>query len=142
MLTVIEKVIVLQNVDIFADVPTEQLSSLAAIAKEVAFSKDEVIFRVDDPSDSLYVVLDGKIRLHQNEQEISLAGANDVFGTWALFDNEPRVVTATVVEDARLLYIDHDDFIELISDNIRITQGIFKRLVGKLRGLAEHVARK
>ena len=34
MLTVVEKVIFLQNVDVFAEIPTEQLSYLAAIAEE------------------------------------------------------------------------------------------------------------
>ena len=45
MLTVVEKVIVLQNVEIFEDILTEQLSYLAAIAEEASFSKDqEVMF--------------------------------------------------------------------------------------------------
>ena len=66
-------------------------------------------------------------------------GQRDVFGTWALFDNEPRVVTAIVVEDCRVLRILKEDFIELLGDHIKITQGILRKMVKRLRNLVERV---
>ena len=96
MLTVIEKVIFLQNVDVFEAIPTEQLSFLAAIAEEEAFDAGEAIFKIEEPADALYVVLEGKVRLHRGEEEITVAGESEPFGTWALFDAQPRVITATV----------------------------------------------
>lgn len=137
MLTAIEKVIFLQNVDVFSQVPTRELTFLAAIAEEVFLRKGEVVYTVDDPSDALYLVLEGKVRLHREEQEISTAGAKGAFGTWALFDETPRLVTATVVEDARLLRVDREDFYTILADHVRIAEGIFKTLVKRLRGLAD-----
>ena len=67
------------------------------------------------------------------------AGAREAFGTWALLDDEPRVATATVDEDARLLRVDRDDFMELLADHSEITQGVFKTIVGRMRGLLERV---
>ena len=139
MLTIIEKVICLQNVDVFSEIPSEQLSYLAAITEEVSYSAGEEIYKYEEPSDALYVVLDGKVRLHRDDQEILVAGENDSFGTWALFDEKPRVATATASEDARLLRIDREDFYELLSDNVQITEGVVKTLVGRLRGLLEGV---
>lgn len=139
MFTVIEKVIFLQSVDVFSDVPTEQLAYLAAIAEEVAFMKDDGIYSAGEASDSLYLVLEGQVRLHRDGDEIMVAGKNDAFGTWALFDDEPRVATATTLEDTRLLRIDRDDFLELLSDHTEITQGVFKNIVGRLRGLVGRV---
>ncbi len=89
MLTVVEKVISLQSVDIFSEVSTEQLSHLALIANEVNYEAEAVIFEEADPSDSLYLVLDGRVRLHRQELDVTVAAANGVFGTWALFDDEP-----------------------------------------------------
>jgi len=137
MLTTIEKVIFLQNVDVFADVPTEDLAYLAAIAEEIKHEKDDVIYNKDDQSDALYVVLDGKVQLHIDENVVTTAETNDAFGTWALFDEEPRVTTATPLEDSKLIRIDREDFYDLLSDHGQITQAIFKTIVKKFRGLVE-----
>ena len=140
MFTIIEKVIFLQSVDVFSDVPTEQLAYVAAIAEEVTYLRDESIYELGEVSDSLYLVLDGKVRLHRDGEDILLAGKNEAFGTWALFDEEPRVATATAIEDTRALRIDRDDFLELLSDHTEITQGVFKNIVGRLRGLVGRVS--
>jgi CRP-like cAMP-binding protein len=140
MFTIIEKVIFLQNVDVFSDVPTEQLAYLAAIAEEVTYMNDEIVFEAGEVSDSLYLVLEGRVRLHRDGEEILVAGANDAFGTWSLFDDEPRVATATALERAHLLRVDRDDFLELLSDHTEITQGVFKNIVRRLRGLIGRVA--
>ena len=139
MLTVIEKVIFLQNVDVFAKVPTEDLAYLASIAEETTYMAGDEIFKVDDPSDALYLVLDGTVKLHRADEEISVAGARDAFGTWSLFDDEPRVVTASVADDARLLKIDRDDFFDLLADHVQITQGVLKTMAGRLRGLIDRI---
>jgi CRP-like cAMP-binding protein len=139
MLSIIEKVILLQNVDVFAETPSEQLSYLAAIAEELTFSAGDIVYKSDEPSDALYVVLEGKVRLHRGKEEITVAGSNEPFGTWALFDETPRVATATAVDDTRALCIDRVDFLDLLSDHVQITEGVFKALVGRLRGLLDRV---
>ncbi|NIW80842.1 MAG: cyclic nucleotide-binding domain-containing protein [Calditrichae bacterium] len=137
MLTVIEKVVFLQNVDVFADVPTEDLAYLATIADEVTFPENNEIYKEDEPSDALYLVLEGEVRLHRDGREITVAGPKEAFGTWALFDEAPRVVTATPLSECRLLKIDREDFFDLLADHIQITQGVFKTLVQRLRSLME-----
>ena len=72
MLTIIEKVIFLQNVDVFAAIPTEQLSHLAAIAEHVSYAPGELIYKHEELSDALYVVLAGTVRLHRGEDEIAV----------------------------------------------------------------------
>ncbi|MCP4566269.1 MAG: Crp/Fnr family transcriptional regulator [FCB group bacterium] len=139
MLTVIEKVIFLQNVDVFSEVPSEHLAYLAAIAEEVAFDEDEVIYREQDLPDALYLVLDGSVRLHRDTEEITNASAREAFGSWALFDNEPRVVTATALEETRLLRVDREEFIDLLADHVQITEGVLKAMAGRLRGLIGRV---
>ena len=140
MLTVIEKVIFLQNVDVFLEVPTEQLAYLAAIAEETAFLKGDDIYKTEESSDAMYLVLEGKVKLHRDSEEIALAGEKEVFGTWALFDEELRIVTATAIEDSKLLLIDREDFYDLLADNVQITQGILKTLVKRMRSLIDRIS--
>ncbi len=136
MRTVIEKVILLQDVDVFAEVPTENLAVLAAIADEVSLLEGDVLYRERDPADALYLVLDGRVDLTRGERVISEAGPGEAFGTWALFDEEPRLVSAVAAADATLLRIDRDDFIDLMADHVRIAQGVIKAVARRLRGLA------
>ncbi|MCB0276684.1 MAG: Crp/Fnr family transcriptional regulator [Calditrichaeota bacterium] len=137
MLTIIEKVIFLQNVEVFRDVATEDLAYLAAIAEEVDFAEGAVIFEESQPSDSLFLVLEGLVKLNRNGAEIAEAGQEEAFGTWALFDEAPRVVTATAAIPTRLLRIDREEFFDLLADHTNITQGVFKSVVLRLRSLME-----
>ena len=142
MLTVVEKVIFLRNVDVFSEVSTEQMAYLAAIVEEISYPKDTVIYKEQDPPDAIYLLLEGQIRLHRNGVDISIAGPQEAFGTWALFDEEPRVATATTLEDVHLLRVDREDFIDLLSDHVQITQGVLKALAKRLRGLIGESGRK
>lgn len=136
-LTVIEKVVFLQNIDVFASVPTEQLAFIASIAEEIWASAGEVIYNEKDPADALYLVVSGQVQMQRASQIISVAGKSEAFGSWALFDNEPRVVTACAAEETRLLRVDREDFFELLADHVQITQGILKALSTRLRFLVE-----
>jgi len=139
MLTVVEKVILLQEVDIFSEVPTQQLAYLAPILVEESHAENEQIYQTRDYADSMYIVVEGRVRLHREELEITTVGPGDPFGTWALFDDEPRVSAATALEPARILRLNKEDFIDLLADNVGITQGVLKALVSRVRGLIGRV---
>ncbi|NJK89577.1 MAG: Crp/Fnr family transcriptional regulator [Myxococcales bacterium] len=139
MRTIIEKVIFLQNVDVFSHVLTEQLAYVAAIAEEVVWDRDQKIYAEDDPSDAMYLVLEGRVRLHRGEQTVTEAGPKEAFGTWALFDDEPRVAAATAVERTEALRVARSDFLDVLADNVRVTEGILKAMVRRLRALGRVV---
>ena len=67
--------------------------------------------------------------------EIMVAQNKDIFGTWALFDDEPRVATATTLDDTSLLRISREDFLDFLSDHTNITETVFKALVKKIRSM-------
>lgn len=141
MLTVIEKVIFLQDIDIFQFTATEDLAHLAAITEEMEIGADETLFKEGDISDAMYMVVKGKVGLARKDQEVMVAEDKDFFGTWALIDDEPREVTAVTIEECHLLKIHKADFIDLLADNIKITQSILKKMVKRLRGLMTRVRR-
>lgn len=138
-LTTIEKVIRLQNVEQFAEVPTDQLANLAMVSEEVTYPANEPIYREQEQSDGMYLVLEGRVRLTRNNVEVTVAGPDDAFGAWALFDDEPQVATATPLEETRVIRILKEDFVDLLADHVQITQGILKGMVKRLRGLLGRV---
>lgn len=64
-----------------------------------------------------------------------------VFMLVALFDDEPRVATATTLEGTRVLRVDKEDFIDLLADYVAITQSILKTMVKRLRRLMTSISR-
>lgn len=135
MLTTVERVVFLQDVDVFQEIPLEDLAYIAMIAEEVSVEAGRVLYNEGEVSDSMYLVVDGRVRLHRGGMEVVKAGPRDVFGTWALFDDERRIVTATADEDCNLLRIVKVDFLDLLSEHSKVTEGILKVMAKKLRSL-------
>jgi len=140
MLNTIEKVLLLQEVDIFESITSEQLSKIALITKIVDFRKGDVIYHANDATNGMYVVIDGHVLLHQDEELILAAQSKTAFGVWALFDEEKRAMTATCKEDTQLLMLGKQDFYDLLTDYSEITQSILKTLALKFRRIADRVS--
>jgi CRP-like cAMP-binding protein len=134
-LTAIDKVLCLQNVDVFKHATTEMLAYIGSIAQEVSGSKGQIIFSEEDVSDAMYVVVTGRIRLDKAGREVMIVEAGQSFGTWALFDSQPRVMTATALDDVQLLKIRSEDFYDLLSDHDEITPIIFRAMIDRVNKL-------
>lgn len=139
MLTILEKVLLLQNVDLFSRVTSEQLSYLAAIAAEVEVPPGRVLYAEGEAPDGLYVVVSGSVLMRRSGEEIDRITPNGVFGVWALFDDEPRLTTAESVEASRLLFVPRDDFYDVLSDHVEMVAALFTHLVQRLRKIASVV---
>ena len=136
MLTNLEKVLLLHNVDVFSRVTLEQLSYLAAIAREVTAAPGRRLYQEGDVADGLYVVVSGCVMMRHASQEIDRIPPNGAFGIWALFDDAPRLTTAESAEESRLLFVPREEFYEVLSDHVEIVAGLFKHLVQRLRKLS------
>jgi len=135
MLTNLEKVLLLQNVDAFSQVTLEQLSYLAAISQEITVPPGRRLYEEGDLPDGLYIVVSGSILMRRSHQDIDRVAPNGTFGVWALFDDEPRLATAESVEESRLLFVPREEFYSVLSDHVEIVAGLFKHLARRLRKL-------
>ena len=79
MLT-IEKVITLASVSMFAEVPDALLIDVASVLEEIAVSAGEEIVHQGDVGTSTYIIVAGKVRVHDGMKELRLLGAGEVFG--------------------------------------------------------------
>jgi len=133
MYSTLEKTILLKTVNLFQTIPTEDLSKVAQIAEEEQFNANIPLFAEGDFGDSLYIIVDGDIKIHKGDRHIALLGKGACLGEMALLDQEPRSADATSETDATLLKITQEDFYEIMSSNMEIMQGIVKLLTGRLR---------
>lgn len=131
----IEKIFLLQNVDLLEEAESEHLALLASIAEEVEGEAGEILIRQGEPSANLYVVVRGKVELSGMGGEVVVAEAGRPFGTWALIDQNPSVVEAKVVEPTRLLRITRGDFHDLLTDHPELAMGLLQGLARRVRSL-------
>jgi CRP-like cAMP-binding protein len=136
-LSPVDKVVCLQSVDVFKYATTEMLAYVGSIAHEEFVVKGQVIFTEDEISEAMYVVVSGGVRVDRAGIEILNVGPGQSFGTWGLFDNQPRKMTATTLEDTRLLKIRSDDFYDLLADHDEITPAVFKAVIERVNRLIE-----
>jgi AAA family ATP:ADP antiporter len=132
----IEKVFLLQNVDLLQGVRSQQLALLASIAHVVDADADRALLSKDEPTDAMYVVISGDVALvGVGGQTIDLTeGA--AFGTWALIDRDPSLLEARTVTDCRLLKIGRSDFHDLLVDYPELGLDLLQGLAKRLRSLA------
>jgi ATP:ADP antiporter, AAA family len=135
-MTIIERVLLLQGVDLFSNVTTHQLSFIAAIAEELPVEAGTVLYHENDAPDGLYVVISGAVMVNRNGDEIERIAPNGALGVWAVFDDQPRLTGAEVTETSRLLFVPREEFYEVLADHVEIVQGIFKQLVQRVRSVA------
>ena len=72
--------------------------------KETTFGKDQVIFREGDNARTMYDILSGKVGIYknygaENEQQIIVMEAGQVFGEMGMIEYYPRSATAVALED-------------------------------------------
>lgn len=130
---IIEKVLILRSVSIFAEVSEQYLNHLAASAQEVRLAAGETLFSQGDFGTALYVILHGKVRVHVGETTIAELGDLQVVGEMAALDPEPRSASVSAVEKSLLLRITSDDLDLLLSDDVEVARGIIRVLCQRLR---------
>src|SRR6185295_11979802 len=133
MISTVEKVLFLKSIDLFRALPSEELAQIAEIAEEQPLLAGDRVFAQGEPGDALYLIVEGKVKVHQGDKELVRLGVRDVFGEMAVLDSEPRSASVTAVEDAVLLKIGRDDFRDILGERPEIAMGVMKVLTRRLR---------
>ena len=133
MYSTLEKTIFMKGVDLFRDISGEEVSHVAQIAEEREFGKEQIIFEEGDAGDSMFIIVDGAVRIHKGEKEIAVLSKGKFIGEMALLDQEPRSASITSTEETTLLEINGEDFYDLMASRMEIMQGIVKVLTQRLR---------
>ncbi|HIA29386.1 MAG TPA: cyclic nucleotide-binding domain-containing protein [Candidatus Marinimicrobia bacterium] len=105
MYTTLEKTLFLKGVTLFKDIPGEEVAHIAQIADTINLESNEVVFEDGDPGDSMFIIVDGEVRIHKEGKEIATLGDSEFIGEMAILDQEPRSASATTQEETVLLRI-------------------------------------
>ncbi|POR56926.1 Crp/Fnr family transcriptional regulator [Bosea psychrotolerans] len=122
----------------FAGFAQDALEKIAAICRQRHLASREVLFLKGDPSDGLYAIRRGLIRIGTTDDRgqqmtMNLLGGGDVFGEIALLDGRPRTADAVAMEDTDMFFLPRRDFLSLLDREPSITQQLIGLLCARLR---------
>ena len=133
MQSLVERIILLKAVGIFSETPEEVLAEVAVLLEEVEAKTGESIIKQGDLGNSLYIIIDGRVKVHDDSRIITELNQSEVFGEFSLLDPGPRIVTVTALENTRLFQLDQEAFLELLDTHSTIARKIMQVLVRYLR---------
>jgi CRP/FNR family transcriptional regulator, cyclic AMP receptor protein len=132
-LSIVERVMILRSVDMFAEASDETLAGVAAILNEVDALEGEDIIRKGDLGTNMYIVVSGSVQVRDEGAVLATLGENGVFGELSALDPEPRSATVTALEDTLLLSLENRLLLELITEELGVAASVIRFLCDRIR---------
>ncbi len=140
-LTTIEKMMLIRQVPIFADLTADDLEELASVVEERRVDPGKEVFREGDPGDAVYLIVKGSVVVFTGgdgtrpERVLSELGAGACIGEMAVLDASPRSATVRALERTRTLRVPGEGFKRVMSERPEMSQAIVAELVKRMRGM-------
>ena len=108
-----------------------------------SYPKNAVIVSEGDLTDSLYVILEGRVKVFVSDGEghdmvLSTQGPGEYFGEMVL-DQGPRSASIMTLEPSRFLVVPKDDFRNFVMRNPAFALSLIDKLIHRARSLTESV---
>ena len=117
---------------IFVGLPQELLQSILTHGVERRYADGEPIMRLGEPGDSMWLVLDGVVRIERPGRVVRL-GAGEVVGEIALLDGGPRTADVTAEGAVRCLEITRADALRELATNPELASALIAVLASRFR---------
>ena len=121
----------------------EELTAMTAHAVTRAFPKNTVVMNEGDRTDSLYIILDGRVKAFVADADgkevvLSTQGQGEYFGEMVL-DEGPRSASVMTLEPSRFLIVPKADFKDFLARNPAFAARVIEKLIHRVRALTENV---
>jgi CRP-like cAMP-binding protein len=137
-LSLMERVVFLLRVPLFAKLAPADLQRVAEIAAERVHADGETIAEQGEPGDEMFVVVGGEIRVvvhgdGESTVEVARRGEGEPVGEMAVVSRAPRMASLVAAGDVRLLAIDRRRFERILRDRPDVALAVMDVLCSRLR---------
>ena len=132
----------LAEVPLFEELGDAELSILAQRVRQRRYKEGDTIFHKHDPGIALYVIVSGKVKIHNETPEgadaiIAILDTGEFFGELAVIDGHERSADATTLAPSELLMLTRDDLHDILQRYPKIGLCLLATLAGRLRRTTE-----
>jgi CRP/FNR family transcriptional regulator len=137
-LSLMERILFLRRVPLFADLSPADLKQVAAIAGEQLFGDGELLAQQGELGDEMFVIVSGEVQVliggdGKPEAEVARRKAGDVVGEMAIISREPRMASLVAAGEARTLCIDQKSFEGLLRERPETCLAVMRVLCARLK---------
>ena len=129
----------LAGMPLFQSLDRQQILNLVARATEQGVTAGNVLVQQGEPSDFVYVVLSGQVRVVQATFENPLVGQvlgdlgyGEIFGELGILIDQPRSATVVAVAHTRCLALPMEDFLQVLRSSPGLANAVLRVLALRL----------
>lgn len=127
----------------FKGLKESDLQAISARAVTRPFPKNAVVVTEGDRSDSLYIILSGRVKYYVSDEQgkeivLSEAGPGEYFGEISL-DEGPRSASVMTLEPTRFSVVPHEDFRKFLAQSPEFAFDLIGKLIQRVRALTDNV---
>lgn len=131
---------ILKTVSIFSGLSDGEAAELEAQAMRRIVKKNTIVISEGDESDSMYVILKGRVRVFLNDANgkevvINDMGKHEYFGEYALLDGSKRSASIITAEDCEFLVVSRETILATFRANPDTAFSLIGDLVDRIREL-------
>lgn len=136
-----EKMIFLKSMPLFKYLKDDVLLGVASVLEEQLVKPAELIIQKGDLGTTMYMVVAGKVKVHDGDRVIKEMGDHEVFGELAALSPEKRIASVTALEETLLLKITSTVIYDLMEMQAELAKGIIQVLCQRVRSIASDLTK-
>ncbi len=135
--SVLERILLLREIPIFAELSAEDLELVANIAREEWHPANTAIFHQGEEGNVMFVIVEGRLQVvrtvHNVDQTLAERGPGDFVGEMAVIESAPRVATLRTQSDVRVLAIYGETFKGILRERPDVSFAVLRNISRRLR---------
>lgn len=134
-LSIMERILFLQRVPMFSELPPVELKQVAAVAWENFYTEGDLIARQGESGDAMFIIVEGKVKVYAEEtdEELALRGPGEYVGEMSIISQEPRMASLRAAGDVRMLCIGQKEFEGIIRERPETSLAVMRELIVRLK---------
>ena len=128
----------LKKSDVFSILKDEELQEISRLFEIADFKSNETIFGEGDPSDRLYMLAEGNVKIIKHtvmgkDVILEIMSPGDIFGGVAVLDNKPYPASAQAMKATKVIKIRRQNLQKIMEDHPELKLRIVRYFSDKLR---------
>ena len=125
----------LSKVQFFSELSKTSLENLSKNIEVEVYYKNDSILNKNDIGNAMYAIIDGEVKVHDNQHNFGVLRKGECFGEYALIDEETRSASVTTTKETKVAKIGREHFLNLMKTDKGFAQGVLSVMIKRHRQL-------